>query len=410
MKKFIVVLFSFYLFCSCIAEKIEKNGTYNYNASITTSKCKSLIEIVENAEDAFNNFFPNTKTLRQVDSVMFVTTNIADTVLIVVNYCNNAGFVILSAQNNLSDILGVFSSGNFRDCYNHNSGFRITYEEILANQIISLNAEQQRREIRNNYYIVESTITSSRSLGPFVTVEWGQSEPFNLYCPNSTSPKAGCTPIAFAQIMSYFEYPNSLTINYTDTTNQQIRLDWRELKEHSTEFCTPRCQTCLTASHFIREIGYQCNATYKPSSTSALASSNNLDKFRYQSRESYSFSLEDIKDSIEEYRLAIITGFVPSSSVGHSWVVDGVKTVNYLNKYYQENSNGTKTLVYTESCKDTYLHFNYGDYGNGNGFILCQIEVNLNGQITYPKTLFSGTFTDCRRLLTHIRPYEAREI
>jgi hypothetical protein len=51
-----------------------------------------------------------------------------------------------------------------------------------------------------------------------------------------------------------------------------------------------------------------------------------------------------------------------------------------------------------------------GWYGNGNGFILCETEVNRNGSVTYPKTLFSGTFTDIRLQISNLRSNAAREL
>jgi hypothetical protein len=119
--------------------------------------------------------------------------------------------------------------------------------------------------------------------------------------------------------------------------------------------------------------------------------------------------LDDIDTYLGDYRLTLLCGFSPSNT-GHTWVVDGIKTTRYTNTYYLENLDGSETEVFSEDCKDTYLHFNFGWYGSGNGYVLCQTEVNRDGTITYPKTLFSGTYTDIRLQISNFRSNAAREL
>lgn len=405
MRKIISISLYFILFCSCITEKDEVT-TQVKGTTKSHSEYKSISKAIEDADNAFGLFFPTTKSSREVDSAFFITNSIADTLLIVVNYDNNAGFALISAHENEPSVLGVFDRGNFQDCYKDNPGFQICYDEILANQ----NTLGKARTY-NQDYSVESTRISTSSLGPLISVNWGQRAPFNLYATNSTTPLAGCTPIAIAQAMSYFEYPNGLSITYTDTTATQITLRWRELKAHSNDtYCTPLCETCKALSHLLREIGHRCNANYNPSSTGAWPYAEYLSKFRYQCKQSTSFNLDDIEEYIWDYRLALLCGFNSSGTVGHTWVVDGIRNIKYKNRYYLENPDGSETDAYIENCKDTYLHFNFGWYGSGNGFILCETEVECNGTTTYPKTIFSGTYTDIRLQISNLRTNAAREI
>ena len=405
MKKFIVIVF-ICLFCSCTVEKTEVEQQH-IEPKAYSLKYRSLMEAIDEANNSFNQFFPETKSSREIDSAFFVTSNISDTLLIVVNYSNNSGFALVAAEQSETPILGIFERGSFLDSYNNNPAFKLCYEEILANQADAQKKHLTTRSSEESYDNVVSTITSNKSLGPFVTVNWGQRAPFNLYCPNSI---AGCTPIAIAQAMSYFEYPNALSITYTDTIASPIRLNWREMKAHSNNaFCSPLCNTCKTLSHLLREIGHRCNASYNTSSTGAWPYAEFLSKFRYQCKESSSFNLDDIDTYLGDYRLTLLCGFSPSNT-GHTWVVDGIKTTRYTNTYYLENLDGSETEVFSEDCKDTYLHFNFGWYGSGNGYVLCQTEVNRDGTITYPKTLFSGTYTDIRLQISNFRSNAAREL
>ncbi|MBQ6687971.1 MAG: C10 family peptidase [Bacteroidales bacterium] len=405
MKK-ILIFFLFSIFCSCVAENTEYILLSDLKQN--HSKHRTINSAIKEANHAFHDFFPMTKSSCEVDTAFFIT-NTTDTLLIIVNYKHNSGFAIVSANKEDMPILGIFDKGSFQENYDNNPGFQICYNEILANQELYYQQNLSTKSINENYYNVVSTITSTSTIGPLINVNWGQRAPFNLYCPNVQTPLAGCTPVAIAQAMSYFEYPNALSITYTDTISSPIILRWRDLKAHNHEFCTPLCKTCKTASHLLREIGHRCKANYNASSTGAWPYAEYLSKFRYQCKQSATFNITDIEDFIWEYRLAILCGFNPSGT-GHTWVVDGVKNIRYTNTYYLTNPDGTETEVYSENCIDKYLHFNFGWYGSGNGFILCQIEVNCNGNTIYPKTLFSGNYTDIRLQISNLRSNAAREL
>lgn len=405
----IIMLFAYLcLFCSCITEKTEI--MYKRHESVQLSECKSDDRIINTADYGFREFFPETKSIRNVDSVFFVTIENGDTLLAVINYKNDSGFAIISTDHGNATILGIFDNGNFDDNYRDNLAFKICYEELIENQKRE-HIQHHSNKRSDESYNITSTITSRNSIGPLITVNWGQDAPFDLYSPNSNDSKAGCTPIAIAQVMSYFEYPNALRITYADDIQSQIILDWSDMKTHNgNTFCSPICETCKTLSLLLREIGHKCNANYYDDETGAWPYAEYLSKLGYKCKQHDSFDLDAIETFLWEYRLALLCGFRPTGG-GHTWVVDGVKNILYKNSYYLENSDGTRTEVYSENCKDTYLHFNFGWYGSGNGFILCQIEKECNGTITYPKRLFSGTYTDIRLQISNLRPNAAaREI
>lgn len=59
------------------------------------------------------------------------------------------------------------------------------------------------------------------STKPFVTTSWGQSDPYNYLCPKISGVTAptGCVATALAQIMNYYEYPESGTGTGRYSTN-----------------------------------------------------------------------------------------------------------------------------------------------------------------------------------------------
>lgn len=56
-------------------------------------------------------------------------------------------------------------------------------------------------------------IKLSASVGPLLKTRWGQGEPWNRQCPTNASGQrtsVGCAPLAMAQIVNYWKYPNEV--------------------------------------------------------------------------------------------------------------------------------------------------------------------------------------------------------
>ncbi len=142
----------------------------------------------------------------------------------------NPGFVIVSADNSCIPILAFCTQGN----YYIDSPQPEAEEDLLSEY--SLQIEDAKNNNRNNTEtlpiwnaILNQTIsiTEEHDLG-FETPQWGQSEPFNIYCPmdNHNLPilrsKVGCVATAVAQIFNYYKhwtYRLVETDRYTSSKN-----------------------------------------------------------------------------------------------------------------------------------------------------------------------------------------------
>lgn len=107
------------------------------------------------------------------------------------------GFVVISADDTTMPVLGYSDSSSF-DLTTAPANFLWWLEQYQRNGVarVSPKAGDARHDI-----------------APFVTTEWGQNAPYNyglpLLTPNSKRFVTGCTATAMAQIMKYFEYPQT---------------------------------------------------------------------------------------------------------------------------------------------------------------------------------------------------------
>lgn len=149
-----------------------------------------------------------------------------DTLLYVFNFADSAGFALVAADRRSGGLLAVTESGNFTpgertgnpgfDLYM--SGVENYLDDLLNTPPLDLPSGEEpllRRE----------KSTHTESVGPLVTVAWGQHYPYNLYCfdPSGSSAPSGCVATAVAQILSAWSYPPDMHIFYPGPTCRSKR-------------------------------------------------------------------------------------------------------------------------------------------------------------------------------------------
>ena len=156
-----------------------------------------------------------------------------DTLLYIVNFANEEGFAVISANKSAEGLLAVIEKGSYQEGklnYAENKGFADfmewakEYNRMANNSIMSeesVNALVERKT-------VVDTLSSQR-VKTMVEVQWGQTGIEGTYAPNK---KAGCSNTAMAQIMSYFCFPSTIAITYDGATINSQTLDWTAMKEH----------------------------------------------------------------------------------------------------------------------------------------------------------------------------------
>lgn len=379
-----------------------KYETNTGNTEPNKSSIRTVAEAFEIADQAKDMFFNQSNTrsgqLRIVDKDNLrvicnskTRSNTSDTLIYVVNYKDNEGFAIVSAIKGTDEILGITEMGNYDDAVAENTGLSLFME--MAEKYI-----REKTRFPGDPFI-ETTTTLIGSVSPLISVKWGQEFPEGLYCPNTI---AGCANTAAIQICSYYQYPTSMNLTFSQRERNSITINWAEVKTHHRGCGSYASHTNCTASvnshKVIGEMARQCgvysgseyihNGVVLPNNTPAPYSYYN---YVYWSNAFTSTYLDttnglDIVDMIESLgfvrpqpcnymslctkiplnlgRPIYMCGNNSNTNTGHCWVIDGYK-------YYKDTTinHATEPATITETFR-YYNHVNWGWYGVSNGYFL----------------------------------------
>lgn len=333
----------------------------------------------------------------------------------VINFEDNAGFALVSADSRTTDVYAYSTSGYLdMEEASENTGFGIFmdcateyYEREIDNYEPAVNIPTlppvpidsiygdipylATEEIDGTLYHVRYgdyiTIGSKDAL---LTVKWDQFMPYNYYCPTYPNvanyydgkAAAGCGPVAAAQIMSYFQYP----IFYPPYT-----FNWEHIMQ-SPSYYTYSIESLATAN-LIRAIGIEAGARYGEStSTNIDEMANTFSKMGYTFSGVSDFYDLNIMNSLDNNRLVYIRG-ENSSGKGHAWVIDG---------YSYEKKETTYYYTYVpydifRIVRDykTYYHCNWGWGGLYNAWTLDTFVVPDEDSTSYRSDL---------RIIYNIKP------
>ena len=183
----------------------------------------------------------------------------------VFNATDDAGFVVVSADDRTAPILGYATSGRFDAATlpPHVEEWMETY----AQQIAALDA----------YVTTSQQVSDTRApISPLLTTLWNQDSPYNDQCPlqGTSRTYTGCTATALAQVMKYHEWPAEATTSipaYTTATAQiyvpelpATVFRWNEMAAdyHYTDYAT-------AVAELMRYCGQALQSDFTASSTSA---------------------------------------------------------------------------------------------------------------------------------------------
>lgn len=269
---------------------------------------------------------------------------------------------------------GTFTSSTLEE--EENEGFKDFMqlaEAYVASQAASTTAVNNTTNKVLNLIPIVDTLYLAR-IQPRVKVQWGQKGYEGAYCPNHI---AGCSNIAMAQIMSYFQYPLSLTLDYDSTENTSITLDWDALKKHKTshsyEPCTASIQAHEVLGKVIRQLGKMNCSTYEATGTSTYADNvrKSFSQLGYQVSSLLDYQGEDFCNQLLSDKLIYMRGTCDKG--GHGWVVDGSTKVRITKNGIFYADPDTKSLSSDSTYIESYIHINWGWYGASNGYFRTEV-------------------------------------
>lgn len=418
MKKLFLLLAGIFLITACekepnVAPKVEEE-------SQLSALDRYLMRVAEEGIGMLGDTPTRAGARRVIDPartrafVKATTRSEEDTLFYVVNFADSTGFALVEADtSSRTPLIAVTEQGNYTPGEVTNTGFD-DYIELLS-----------QNSTREHILLPIDTTVLGRMyseleegpetiVGPLLEVEWGQHGPYNELCYNTQTllpTNAGCVTTAIAQILSYYEYPTTLSLTHPYRGDlASITLDWDQIKYHQNNSMSIYgcwCADHTQLVHLYREIAERAGTIFNPSSpdenfgyTNWAVTPSVLNSLGYTSTVFYPYSWEPIIESLNQTKLVYCRGDNEDSSVdgvgaGHAWVVDGYHYQSRILRTYQEIYPGSpkRKFVRDDDYSIRYLHINWGDDGNGNGLF------------TPPNFLFDGdTYNYNLRMITDITP------
>lgn len=256
-----------------------------------------------------------------------------------------------------------------------------------------------------NGTITSSTEITYNEVANMLTVNWGQSEPFNLFAEvvlcngQLMRAPAGCVAIAVAQITTRHQHPKVL--------NGQI-LDWTVLsKPYALSFVTPYEKN--TIASYIRIIGDFCENDWDCGATSAYSSivPRAFRLLGYTTSGLRSYGKNRVNESRQRSKPVYISG--NSSAGGHGWAIDG-SLEKVMKEYYYNNSGALPDIGIRRWM---YFHCNWGWDGTANGYFLDNVfntsegysYYGSDGELQPNQSTQSGYYFNARlKVVTNITP------
>lgn len=328
----------------------------------------------------------------------------------IINYDNDEGFAIVSADDRTTSVYAFSDTGNFNIAdTTFNKGLAIFLEGAVAScrdeiaqaavDESTLSAPAPLLDQRvplppdgidlvlfsdGTTYGLKTT-TSMMTTENLLSTHWRQSSPYNYYCPVTNNAKkiydghspAGCVAIAIAQIMAYHQYPSSYNgvnfnwdyILYSDT----YALYTAETDEHARE-----------TAKFIYQVGLAAGMSYarKGSSSNITKAKSAFGKMGYTTSAVTTYNSSYVYSSIKAGCPVYMRG-TDDSGEGHAWVIDGAQVTTTTSEYYEPVYPYTYLFTKTTSSVD-YFHCNWGWGGLDDGYYnTSTYKFGNNNQILY---------------------------
>ena len=294
----------------------------------------------------------------------------------VFNNQDNAGFILVSAEDNARTILGYSDNGTFdQENIPENMQFWL---QMYANELAR--AEASKPVLQAGQVAISGKQPAAQATYPTITpilgdVEWGQGMPYNNLCPTVNEQRcvAGCVATAISQIMYVHKYPTQGFGNktYTSTTHQltlsadfgATTYDWYNmLPDYSNRYFDVQSNAVATLMYHV---GVAANMDYGPESSGAVSSQALAGLSTYFGYDKGIRTLP--KDYMNEED--ILAAIVADLEIGHPVYISGAT----------KRREG-HAFVCDGMQSDGYLHINWGWNGMSNGyFALSALDPEQHG-------------------------------
>ena len=256
------------------------------------SNIRTVEEVIDIAEKSLMKFGIETKSgipsrtiNRSNVQVLYNTATKSlpheDTLMYVVNFNENQGFALISADRRDPELLILTESGNFDGRKTESPAFNMYFQNILT----ELSQEKSASSTMSNDYDEMvfnrvDTTTNVTTSGELLVSAWHKYAPYSNYCTTSANinTNAGSGPVLLAKLLASFEYPTFIPLTFASSPTSTLFLNWdqmsdqnaalliRELGElSSTNYNSSNVSTTLVGlQNCLQSLGYQCTYVQNP--------------------------------------------------------------------------------------------------------------------------------------------------
>lgn len=392
---FIISLIAITISCSDAID-VNNNETNTTNSSVT--KKRTLEEAIQIAQSSVKLFDDDIQTRgadtekeKRVDlnniqvicnslSTRSATGSNNDTLLYIINFENNEGFAVVSANEDADGLLMMIEEGSYSDEISEEiPGFKMLlnnaarYVGATGNNVLTRGGASLHA---NNPAYTYDTMFVSSVFPRLGKQKWGQVVPEGTLCPNGI---AGCAPVALVEALSYFEQPKKMALTYSGADTDSIDINWRDIKKHllsgengesialNTIYeCSASDNAHQVLAKICRQAGEELMASYDEATETSEAGTGAFVQLIPQTMRRYGYTSSNqdfranvISNYIDDNCIIIMSGQDANSS-SHAWVVDGYKI-------YRVFRYDTYMNVFTHYDLK-YHHINWGWNGKRNGY------------------------------------------
>lgn len=293
-----------------------------------------------------------------------------DTACYVVNFKENKGFAIMSADTRTEPIYAILDNGN----YNGGEEYEplIKASEAYAHSVVSTRADRIGDETTigeydpTGNYKLRSKAKDQRLKGYL----WNGLEPFNNDCPviNGERAQVGCSAVAIGTLLTYFQ---------ADPQIEGLSIDYSLIPKDATE-ANEDAQKSAEVAKLLYNVAVKLNTNFYSNSS---VKRSVLDSYIQTLPIKYKTEMRDFDDDnaaanfystlrTEKKGLIVITGTNSSGTTGHTWLIDGVKLYDIIDDPYNILALYHNVFGYAGKYDGYYLQHIlslYGFYLNGWG-------------------------------------------
>lgn len=337
------------------AEQAQQNALEFVNKIHTTRRSSEIIT-VSSIMPIVNNL---TITRSEGDSICI------DTLLYAINFEDNRGFILASADDRREPVIAYVEQGRFdEDDYTcltdsisndstNNSGYNAFMRNVLDIYLHDAGIYHKNIDIDIDWTGPTTHSYEYEHMFPLLKTKWSQ-EDYKQYCNGNAT---GCAATAISQICSFLENPTFVSWS-SGSNNGSCMIDWNRINAE----CEANDGQVISSdlkdqvAHLMRYWGLMFNTNYGwPNSYASVSYAvSALQNLGYNATSLESFNVENVVDSLKLDGHIVFMSGKNSDLEGHGWVVDGyiLKKLGNMKSYYLHCNWGNGG---GEHCKNGYF-------------------------------------------------------